>query len=109
MKQRLIRGLTTLLTVVLTAKLGTVQYDGHKESWYNLGMNRVVSRAQDMGIPCEYWVDDRGVKMFGPWVIVASHPSITRYSFVETSLGTGIILDRHTAGDPDLYDIATEW
>ena len=62
-----------------------------------------------MGIPCDYWEREDGCKMFGPWIIVAAHPSVTRYTFVETSLGTGIVLDRHCVNDPNLYDIATTW
>ena len=103
------RVLTILTAVVLTAALGRITYGNHIETWYNLPMNRCVQRAQDMGIPCEYWVRDDGVKMFGQWVIVAAHPKETRYSLVETSLGQGIVLDRHTAGDTELYDIATSW
>ena len=105
----LIRVLATLTAVVLTAKAGTIQYDGHKETWYNLKMDRVVSRAQNMGIPADYWVREDGVKMFGPWVIVAADKSKTRYTRLQTSLGEGIILDYHTAGDKNLYDIATDW
>ena len=106
---KLVRAIATLAAVVLTAKAGTVQFEGHKETWYNLPMTRVVSRAQEMGIPCEYWIDERGVKMFGPWVIVAGHQSKTRYTRLQTSLGEGIILDFHTTDDPDLYDIAVDW
>ena len=109
MNKRIIRGLSTLLAVVLTAKLGTIQFNGHKETWYNLPMNRVVQRAQNMGIPCEYWEREDGCKMFGQWVIVAAHPSVTRYTFVETSRGLGIVLDYHTANDPNLYDLAVTW
>lgn len=99
-----------LMAAVLTAGLGKIRYQGHTETWYNLPMQNVVQRAQNMGIPCEYWVrEEDGCKMFGPWVIVASHPSVTRYTFVETSRGTGIILDRHTVDDPDLYDLAVNW
>lgn len=103
------RVLMILATIVLTAGLGRITYNGHTETWYNLPMNRCVQRAQDMGIPAEYWVRDDGVKMFGQWVIVAAHPSIPRYSLVETSLGTGIVLDRHTCQDVNLYDMATTW
>lgn len=103
------RVLMILATVVLTAGLGRIQYGDHTETWYNLPMNRCVQRAQDMGIPCEYWVRDDGVKMFGQWVIVAAHPSKTRYTFVDTSLGQGIILDFHTTPNTELYDIATSW
>ena len=47
--------------------------------------------------------------MFGPWVICAAHPSVTRYTQIETSLGPGIILDYHTVKDKTLIDIATNW
>ena len=98
-----------LIVAVLTAGLGKVTYQGHTETWYNLNMNNVVQRAQSMGIPCDYWVRDDGVKMFGPWVIVAAHPSKIRYTRVQTSLGEGIILDVHEMPDEELIDIATEW
>ena len=99
----------SLMATILTAKLGTIEYNGHKETWYNLPMDKCVKRAQNMGIPCEYWVRDDGVKMFGQWVIVAAHPSKTRFTFVDTSLGQGIILDFHCSPDTELYDIATSW
>lgn len=98
-----------ILAVILTAVLGRIQFGAHTETWYDLDMSKVVANAQAAGIPCEYSVREDGVKCFGPWVIVASHPSVTRYTFVETSLGTGIILDRHEMPDKDLYDIATDW
>ena len=100
---------TLFTALILTAALGRITYGNHTETWYDLPMKNCVKRAQDMGIPCEYWVDDRGVKMFGPWVIVAAHPSKTRYTTVQTSLGEGIILDYHTTADTELYDIATSW
>lgn len=96
--------------VILTAKAGKIAYNGHIETWYDKPMARVVQRAQNMGIPVDYWEREDGCKMFGPWVIVAAHPSKTRYTFVDTSLGKGIILDFHTCYDkPELYDIATSW
>jgi len=107
-----LRGITTVMlaVAVLTATKGVNTYNGHLEKYYNLPMNRVVRRAQDMGIPCEYWVDDRGVKRFGPWVICAAHPSVTRYTQIDTSLGPGIVLDYHTVyADKTLIDIATNW
>ena len=112
MKNNVIRGIITLFVAILTAKSGVLHNaeTGFTEKYYNLPMQKVVKKAQDMGIPCEYWIRDDGVKMFGPWVIVASHPSKVRYSRVQTSLGEGIILDRHTVKNaPDLLDIATEW
>lgn len=105
-----VRVLSMMLSVILIAKLGTIQYEGHKETWYNLNMNKVIERADSAtGLDDMYWVRDDGCKMYGPWVIVAAHPSKIRYTFVETSRGTGIILDAHTAGDMELIDIATNW
>ena len=98
-----------LIAAVLTAGLGKITYNGHIETWYDLPMGNVVQRAQNMGIPCEYWVDDRGIKYFGPWIIVAAHPRKIRYTRVDTSLGEGIILDTHKMPDTELIDIATEW
>lgn len=109
MRNHLIRGIITLFTVVLTAKAGRISFNGHTETWYDKPMNRVIGKAQAMGIPADYWVDERGVKMFGPWVIVAAHQSKTRYTRLQTSLGEGIILDFHCVDDPELYDIATDW
>ena len=109
-REKIVRYLTILLAAVLTARAGTITYNGHKETWYNLPMDRCVKRAQNMGIPAEMWIRDDGVKMFGHWVIVAAHPSKVRYTRVQTSLGEGIILDFHTTyNDLELIDIATTW
>jgi hypothetical protein len=110
MRKRIIRGLATLLAVVLTAKMGTIKYGNHRETWYNLPMDKVIERTDAaIGMTDLYWVREDGVKMYSAWVIVAAHPSVTRYSFVETSLGQGVVLDYHTVNDPNLYDIATTW
>lgn len=102
--------LSMMLAVILTARLGTIQYEGHKETWYNLNMNKVIERADKaFGMTDLYWVRDDGCKMYGPWIICAGHPSAIRYSLVETSRGTGIILDTHTVDDITLIDIATNW
>ncbi len=111
MKNKLIRGIITLFAIILTARAGKITYNGHTESWYDLPMQKVIERSDAAtGLSDMYWIrEEDGVKMYGPWVIVAAHPSVTRYSFVETSLGTGIVLDRHTVPDVNLYDIATDW
>lgn len=83
-----------------------------KETYYNLDMNGVISNAQAQGIQGEYWIREDGVKMYGDYVIVAAnldtHP---RGSTVETSLGTGIVLDTggFAASDPNQVDIAVDW
>lgn len=96
----------------LTASAGVNNYEGHRETYYNLNMSRVVSNAQNSGIDGEYWVRDDGAKMFGDYVIVAANQELYPYgSTVETSLGTGIVLDTGTFVNtyPDGYDLATDW
>lgn len=106
----LYQGLIIVAAAVLTAKAGKITYNGHTESWYDLPMDRVIQKADAMiGVSDMYYIREDGVKMYGPWVIVAAHPSVPRYSFVDTSLGLGIILDRHEMPDKNLYDIATDW
>ena len=102
--------LATLLTMVLTAKLGRIQFEGHDETWYNLPMSNVIERSDAaIGLSDMYWIREDGVKMYGQWVICAAHPSKIRYSRIQTSLGEGIILDTHKCSDTELIDIATEW
>ena len=97
---------------ILTASKGVNYYGEQKETYYNLNMDGVISIAQSQGIDGEYWVREDGVKMYGDYVIVAAnldtHP---RGSLVETSLGTGIVLDTggFAASDPNQVDIATDW
>ena len=99
-----------LLAAVLTAKLGTINYNGHKETWYDLDMSKVIARSDAaMGLEDMFWIRSDGVKMYAQWVICAAHPSKIRYSRINTSLGEGIILDTHTSKDTELIDIATTW
>lgn len=96
--------------VILTAKLGRIPFNGHIETWYNLPMTKVVERTDEqLGLSDMYWIRDDGCKMYGPWIIVAADPSVTRYTIVETSRGTGIVLDTQTTGDADIFDLAVEW
>lgn len=106
---RITRG---LLYVVLTAVLGRVTFNGHQETYYNLNMSNIVNRAHKNGIEGAYWIDGDGVKRFDEYVIVAADWSIHPYgSLVDTSRGTGIVLD---TGDfikehPADIDIAVTW
>lgn len=86
-------------------KLGGVNYfNGRKETWYNLDMSQVISNAQSMGIQGEYWIREDGVKMYGDYVIVAAQ--MDKGTIIETSLGTGIVIDWCPAGT---IDIAVAW
>lgn len=89
---------------VLTPSGGVNSFNGNTETYYNLDMSGVITNAQNMGIQGEYWVRDDGVKMYGDYVIVASQHD--KGSIIETSLGTGIVLDYCPAGT---VDIATSW
>lgn len=96
----------------LTASSGVNYYGEQKETYYNLNMSRVVSNAQGNGLEGEYWVRDDGCKMFGDYVIVAANQEVHPYgSTVETSMGTGIVLDTggFASGNPTQVDIATDW
>lgn len=84
----------------------------HKESYYNLNMGKICAKAQQNNIPGDYWERGDGMKMYGPWIIVAANQSVHPYgSLVLTSRGTGIVLD--TGGfakkNPEQYDLAVTW
>lgn len=89
---------------VLTPSSGVNMFNGRKETYYNLDMSGVVANAKNMGIEGDYWVRDDGVKMYGNYVIVAAQ--MDKGTIIETSLGTGIVLDYCPAGT---IDIATTW
>lgn len=97
---------------VLTAFKGVNYYGEQKETYYNLPMDGVISIAQSQGIEGEYWVREDGVKMYGNYVIVAANLDVhPRGSLIETSLGTGIVLDTggFAATNHTQVDIATAW
>lgn len=89
---------------VLTPSGGVNSFNGNTETYYNLDMSGVIANAQNMGIQGEYWVRDDGVKMYGDYVIVASQHD--KGTIIDTSLGTGIVLDYCPAGT---VDVATAW
>ena len=97
---------------VLTASKGVNYYGNQKETYYNLPMEGVISIAKSQGIEGEYWVRDDGCKMYGNYIIVAANLDVyPRGSLVETSLGTGIVLDTggFATSNPNQVDIATDW
>ncbi|MBD5096771.1 MAG: hypothetical protein HDT40_07190 [Lachnospiraceae bacterium] len=98
---------------ILTAS-GGVNYNanGNKETYYNLDMGGVVSNAYSMGVTGEYWVRDDGVKMLGDYVMVAAcYDVYPKGSLVDTSLGTGIVVDTGGFAESNPYqlDIAVSW
>lgn len=99
------------MAMVLTAKLGTVQFEGHKETWYDLDMSRITERADTFyGSQGIYAVTEDGIKTYNGLVICAAHKSVPYGTLVETSRGIGVVLDYHTvAEDKTLIDVATDW
>ena len=97
---------------VLSAASGVNYFGDQKETYYNLPMDVVVNVAKQRGIAGEYSVREDGVKMMGEYIIIAANQTVHPYgSLVETSLGTGIVLD--TGGfaltNPNQVDIAVNW
>ena len=99
------------VTAILTAKLGTVQYEGHKETWYNLPMHNIVERADAYyGLEGVYDVREDGVKTYNGFLMLATDWNEYPFgSVIETSLGTGIVLDMQTTGNKQFVDIAVDW
>lgn len=88
----------------LTPQGGVNYYNNQKETYYNLDMSGVIANAQSQGIKGDYWVRDDGVKMYGDYVIVAAQAP--KNTIIETSLGTGIVLDYCPSNS---VDIAVAW
>ena len=86
-----------------------------RETYYNLDMRPVVQRMRSLGYSAKdypYWVRSDGVKMLGPYVMVAANFRIRpRGTILECSLGTAIVCD--TGGfirwAPRGLDVAVNW
>ena len=102
-------------SVVLTKVNGTINGPSGKETYYNLNMTNVIKIMRNLGYDAEeypYWVRDDGVKMFGPYVMVAANLVIRpRGTIVQTSLGKGIVVDtgEFAKYDTTQIDIAVTW
>lgn len=100
-----------MVATILTARKGVNYYGDQKETWYNLPMERVLERAdKNFGKHHKRWIRDDGVRMYGTYIILAGAKE--RYGeVVETSLGTGIILDSgaFAIDNPKAVDIAVTW
>lgn len=99
----------------LTAYAGVYNGPSGKETYYNLDMSGVISIMRSMGYGEEeypYWVREDGVKMFGPYVMVAAElSSRPKGTILECSLGTAMVVDTggFASGNPTQLDIATTW
>lgn len=110
-----------ILCFVVTAHAGTLTkrggvnyYHGTKETWYNLDMSRIYAKADaNFGKHHKKWTRDDGVKMYGPYVVLAVPFDVYPYGTtdIETSLGLGIALDtgKFAETNKDQIDIAVDW
>lgn len=108
--------LISITLTMLTPRAGVNWFnDGlttHKETYYNLSMNKVITNAAKNGLPGIYWIRKDGVKMYNQYIIVAANQHRHPYgSLVMTSLGRGIVLDtgEFVKNNPEQYDIAVNW
>ena len=86
----------TVKASTLTKRGGVNYYKGTKETWYNLDMTRIYAKADaNFGKHHKKWTREDGVKMYGPYVVLAVPFDVYPYGTTDipTSLGLGIALD----------------
>lgn len=91
---------------------GTVAGPNGKETFYNLNMSGVVKIMESLGYDYEYWIREDGVKMYGPFIMVAADLSLRpRGSIIKTSLGWAMVCDtgEFINWNPTQLDIAVNW
>lgn len=96
----------------LNDKNGRIEGPSGQETYYNLPMDRCIYYMNILGYNYEVWVRDDGVKMFGDYIMVAANlETRPKGSLVETSLGTGIVVDtgEFVNWNPNGIDIAVTW
>lgn len=99
---------------VLTKKGGVNYYKGQKETYYNLNMSRIYAKADaNFGKHHKKWTREDGVKMYGPYVVLAVPFDVYPYGTTDipTSLGLGIALDTGAFAESckNQVDIAVDW
>ena len=110
MKNRVIRRITTLFAIMLTARMGVLHNaeTGFTETWYNLPMQKALNYRASEGFAIDYWERSDGMKMNGRFIILAADKSIPMGTIIETSRGTGMVLDQHRT-DANVVDLAVTW
>lgn len=100
---------------ILTAENGTVEGPSGTETYYNLPMDGVLEIMRGAGWDEEsfpYWERDDGMKMLGPYIMVAADQSIRPLgTVVETTRGLGIVCDTGTFiyTNSRQLDLAVTW
>ena len=97
---------------VLNESNGRIQGPSGEETYYNMDMTGVISIMESMGYNYEYSIREDGVKLYGGYVMCAANLDLRpRGSFVQTSLGMGIVCDTGSFAEenPTQLDIAVKW
>lgn len=100
---------------VLTAEMGVNDGPTGKETWYDEPMDAFIQFIYDLGFEGTHWIREDGVHMWtdstGDYVICGGYlPKYPRGTYVQTSLGPGIVLDTgYFYYGEDQLDIATTW
>lgn len=103
---------TTWTGTVLNRHDGKVPGPSGNETFYNLNMSKCIYYMNCLGYYGRVWTRSDGVKMFGNYVMVAADLSIRpKGSLVETTLGTGIVVDtgEFVNWDSTRLDVAVTW
>ena len=109
----------------LSRKLGTVEGPSGKETYYNLNMLGIINSLKSHGsvwqdidpalrqnVAGDYYVRSDGCKMLGPYIMVAAHLGVhPRGRLVETTLGTGVVVDTGAFARSNAHqiDVAVNW
>lgn len=100
---------------VLSKTKGCIMGPSGRETYYNLNMSVCIKNMRKRGYTeraYPYWIREDGVKMLGPYVMIAANWAIRPLGYiVETSLGWGIVVDTGEFINTYPYgvDIATAW
>ena len=98
----------------LNKRDGVNYYNGTKETYYNLDMKRIYAKADaNFGSHHKKWTREDGVKMYGPYVVLAVPFDVYPYGTTDipTSLGLGIALDtgKFAETNKNQVDVAVNW
>lgn len=101
-------------TKVLNKRDGVNYYHGQKETYYNLDMKNIYAKADaNFGKHHKKWTREDGVKMYGPYVVLAVPFDVYPYGTTDipTSLGLGIALDtgKFAETNKNQVDVAVDW
>lgn len=98
----------------LNKRDGVNYFNGQKETYYNLPMDRIYAKADaNFGKHHKKWTRSDGVKCYGPYVVLAVPFDVYPYGTTDipTSLGPGIALDTGAFAETNKnqIDIAVDW